>query len=134
MAKIAQIASNGRQPDADLGGDLAVRVTVIGHFEDPAHFFFASGLAFDPIEVVPIRMLAFGGVLNELKPEHSPRTSDSNYRHIRGVEPQGAVSGFYVFQVAEVACLAAMAHRKDVIGKVREHLRALQVVYGDARA
>ena len=109
-----------------------MRAAVVGHFKDAAHFFFASGLAFDPIEVVPIRMLAFGGVLDELKPEHASGPANSNYRHIRGVEPQGAVSGFYMFQVAEAACPAALAHRKDVIGKVREHLRALQVVYGDA--
>ena len=47
-----------------------MRISAIGHFKDAAHFFFASGLAFDPIEVVPIRMLAFGGVLDELKTEH----------------------------------------------------------------
>ena len=111
-----------------------MRVSVVGHFKDPAHFLFASGFALDPIEVVPICTFAFGGVLDELKSEHASDAADPNYRHIGGVETQGAVSGFYMFQVAEVACLAALAHRKDVIGKVREHLRALQVVYGDARA
>lgn len=79
-----------------------------------------------------VEVLAFAGEFCKFELQKITLLFDSKSTDVRSAVDEFGVAGLYLFQVADIVAEAAFADGEDVVGEVREHLGALEVVYGEA--